>query len=236
MPQTAMHPASKVTPPRACPPSLRPLQRAFTLIEMMVVIALMAIILMLAAPSMNEMIGMQRLRAINDQLVTDMQFLRGEAVSRNQYMGFIARNESGEPMSCYTIFSSQANPLVSANVDPTQCNCTNAIGSACAGTQRELRTVQIPRSFNIDLRFPPNQGGHMVTSPINGGIEIRPPNTALFSDLEFCVEVRRSPRGRLRTSVGPSGRTTQCSPDGSVTGVPQCPAYDAALKNCQAAS
>lgn len=216
--------------------AMRRAQRAFTLIEMMVVIALVGVILMLAAPSFNEMIGMQRLRAINDQLVTDMQFLRGEAVSRNQYMGFIARNEAGDSMSCYTIFSSIANPLVSTSVDPTQCNCTNGIGSACTGTQRELRTVQIPRNLSIELKFPPNQGGHMVASPINGGIEIRPPNTALFSDLEFCVEVRRSPRGRLRTGVSMGGRTSQCSPDGSVPGVPTCPAYDAALKNCQAAT
>lgn len=218
--------------------ALRPVQRAFTLIEMMVVMSLIAIILMLAAPSFNEMIGMQRLRAINDQLVTDMQFLRGEAVSRNQYMGFIARNEAGDSMSCYTIFSSIANPLVSSGIDPTQCNCTLGVGSACTspGTQRELRTVQIPRNLSIELRFPPNQGGHMVASPINGGIEIRPPNTALFSDLEFCVEVRRSPRGRLRTGVSMGGRTSQCSPDGSVPGVPTCPAYDATLKNCQAAT
>lgn len=217
----------------------RPLRRAFTLIEMMVVVALIGIIVLLAAPNMNEMIGMQRLRAINDQLVTDMQFLRGEAVSRNQYVGIIARSQPAETMSCYTIFASKANPLVSSSIDPTQCNCTNAVGAACPGvgnTQSELRTVQIPRSFNIDLRFPPNQGGHMVASPINGGIEIRPPNTALFSDLEFCVEVRRTPRGRLRTSVSMGGRTSQCSPDGSVPGVPTCPAYDATLKNCQAAS
>lgn len=216
-------------------PAQRRVQRAFTLIELMVVIALVGVILMLAAPSFTEMIGMQRLRSINDQLVTDMQFLRGEAVSRNQYMGFIARSEAAETVSCYTIFSSIANPLVSTSIDPTQCNCSNGVGSACTGTQRELRTVQIPRSFNIELRFPPNQGGHMVASPINGGIEIRPPNSALFSDLEFCVEVRRSPRGRLRTSVSMGGRTSQCSPDGSVPGVPLCPAYDATLKNCQAA-
>ncbi|MBL8287913.1 MAG: prepilin-type N-terminal cleavage/methylation domain-containing protein [Rubrivivax sp.] len=213
----------------------RPLHRAFTLIELMVVIALIGVILVLAAPSFNDMIGMQRLRAINDQLVTDMQYMRGEAVSRNQYMGFIARSVPAETMSCYTIFSS-STPLVSTSIDPTQCNCTNAIGAACTAPQRELRTAQIPRGFNIDLRFPPNQGGHMVASPINGGIEIRPPNSALFSDLEFCVEVRRSPRGRLRTSVSMGGRTSQCSPDGSVPGVPTCPPYDAALKNCQAAT
>jgi len=211
------------------------LQRAFTLIEMMVVIALMAIILMLAAPSMTEMIGMQRLRAINDQLVTDVQFMRGEANSRNQYMGLVLRNEAADSMSCYTIFSSIADPLRSSALDRSACNCTNAVGSACGGTQRELRTVQIPRSFSIELRFPPDQGVFAVASPVHGGIEIAAPNTATFTDIEFCVEVRRSPRGRLRTTIGPSGKTSQCSPDGSVPGVPTCPAYSAALKNCQAA-
>ncbi|MBL8348570.1 MAG: prepilin-type N-terminal cleavage/methylation domain-containing protein [Rubrivivax sp.] len=212
------------------------MRRAFTLIEMMVVVALIGIILMLAAPSFNEMIGMQRLRAINDQLVTDMQFLRGEAVSRNQYMGFVVRNVSAEPLSCYTLFSAIAEPLRPTSLDYTACNCSNAVGSACTGTQRELRTVQIPRSLNIELRYPADQGVFLVASPINGGIQIAAPNTAVFQDLEFCVEVRRSPRGRLRTSVSMGGRTSQCSPDGSVPGVPTCPAYDAALKNCQAAS
>ncbi len=214
----------------------RPLRRAFTLVELMVVIALVGIILALAAPSFNDMIGMQRLRAINDQLVTDVQYLRGEANSRNQYMGLVVRNVGGESMSCYTIFSSSTDPLRPTALDPTACNCTNAVGAACGPTQRELRTVQIPRSLNIELRFPPDQGTFAVASPIHGGIEIAAPNTAVFADLEFCVEVRRSPRGRLRTTIGPSGKTSQCSPDSSVPGVPACPAYDAALKNCQAAT
>lgn len=216
--------------------ALRPVRRAFTLIEMMVVITLLAIIAVLAAPSFTEMIGMQRLRGISDQLVTDIQFLRGEAVSRNQFMGFVARSVSAEPVACYTIFSSRTNPLDPDSVVASDCNCANGVGSACTSTQRELRTVQIPRNLSIDLRFPPNQGGHMIASPINGGISIKPPNSALFTDLEFCVEVRRTPRGRLRTSISPGGRTSQCSPDGSVPGVPVCPAYDATLKNCQAAT
>lgn len=214
--------------------AMRRAQRAFTLIEMMVVIALVGVILMLAAPSFNEMIGMQRLRAINDQLVTDIQFMRGEAVSRNQFMGFVARNVSAEAVSCYTIFSAISDPLRPTALVSSDCNCSNGVGSACTGSQRELRTVQIPRNLSIDLRFPADQGVVMVISPINGGMSITEPNTALFTDLEFCVEVRRSPRGRLRTSISPGGRTSQCSPDGSVPGVPLCPPYDAGLKNCQA--
>lgn len=219
--------------PRSVP---RLAQRAFTLIELMVVIALVTIILLLAAPNMTEMIGMQRLRAINDQLATDFQFLRSEAVSRNQYMGFLTRNQSAEPMSCYVIFSSSTDPLDVTTLDRTQCNCTNAVGSACTGSQRELRTVQIPRSLSIELRFPTDQSDLIVASPINGGMQIMPATTLTTQGYEFCVEVRRTPRGRLRTGIGMSGRTTVCSPDGSVPGVPVCPAYDASVRNCKATS
>ena len=43
----------------------RPLRRAFTLIELIVVLGLVSVILLLAAPQMTEMIGMQRSGCIN---------------------------------------------------------------------------------------------------------------------------------------------------------------------------
>ncbi|MFO1266672.1 MAG: GspH/FimT family pseudopilin [Rubrivivax sp.] len=212
------------------------LRRAFTLIEMMVVIALAGVILLLAAPSFTEMIGMQRLRAINDQLATDFQYMRTEAVSRNQFMGMVTRNQAAESMSCYVMFSSSTDPLDITGLDRTQCNCTNAVGSACSGTQRELRTVQVPRSLSIELRFPTDQSNLLVASPVNGGMRIMPSTTLATQGYEFCIEVRRTPRGRLRTGIGLSGRTSVCSPDGSVPGVPVCAAYDASIRNCRAAS
>lgn len=228
---------SLVTSGREMRPSRPRIKRAFTLIELMVVVAIMGILALLVAPGMSEMIGMQRLRAINDQLVTDMQALRAESVSRNQIMGFLARNQAGESMTCYSIISGTSNTLSLPNIggiDKDQCNCTNAVGSVCAGTQRELRTVQLPRDSNIQFMFHPDQRGFVVMSPVAGEIVIADPNTAVFQDVEFCVEVRRSPRGRLRTTLGAAGRVSQCSPDGSVPGVPVCPTYDANLGNCKA--
>lgn len=217
--------------------ALRPVQRAFTLIEMMVVMSLVAIILMLAAPSFNEMIGMQRLRAISDQLVTDVQALRGEAVSRNVVMGLLARNVTGEPMTCYSLISGSSNSvsvIPPGGINKDQCNCTNPVGAACTGTtQSELRTVQVPRDTNIQFMFHPAQRGFVVISPVAGEIVVADPDTAIFTDVEFCIEVRRSPRGKLRTTLGAAGRVSQCSPDGSVPGVALCPAYDAALRNCR---
>ncbi|MBL8342442.1 MAG: prepilin-type N-terminal cleavage/methylation domain-containing protein [Rubrivivax sp.] len=225
------------TPPLRPARSARALRRAFTLVEMMIVVSIIGIIALLVAPNMAEMIGMQRLRSINDQLITDMQALRSESVSRNQIMGFLARNTAGEPMTCYSIISGTSNTLSLPNIggiDKDQCNCTNAVGSVCTGTQRELRTVQLPRDSNIQFTFHPDQRGFVVLSPIASEIVIADPNTAVFQDVEFCVEVRRTPRGRLRTTLGAAGRVSQCSPDGSVPGVALCPAYDVNLGNCKA--
>ena len=59
-------------------------QRGFTLIELMVVVAVLGTLVMLVAPSFRDMILMQRLRGINAQVTTDMQFARSEAVSRGR--------------------------------------------------------------------------------------------------------------------------------------------------------
>lgn len=212
----------------------RPAQRAFTLIEMMIVIALVGIITLLVAPNMTEMIGMQRLRAINDQLLTDLHYMRGEAVSRNQFMGLVVRNEAAEPVTCYAIISNANAPLQPIGLVHTQCDCKKPIGSVCTAPHRELRTVQLPRSGNITLHYVPEQGPFVIASPVTGGSIVTPPDTSIAADLEYCIEVRRSPRGRLRSGINLSGRTSSCSPDGSVPGVPTCPPYDpATLQNCQ---
>lgn len=220
------------TPLRA----VRAVRRALTLVELMVVVAIMGILALLVAPSMSEIIGMQRLRSVNDQLATDFQFMRSEAVARNQFVAFLPRNVSTETMSCYVIFMSTTDPLNPAAIDQTKCNCTSSIGSACVTGQRELRTVQIPRDMSLELRFPIAQRDVIIASPVNGGAMFHPSGTVSTDGNEYCVEVRRTPRGKLRTSIGRSGRTSVCSPDGSVPGVAVCPAYDATIKNCQATS
>ena len=147
-----------------------------------------------------------------------------------------ASTAAAEPLSCYVIFSSIANPLDINALDKSQCNCANGVGSACTGTQRELRTVVIPRDISIELRFPLLQRELIIANPISGGTSFEPSGTLSTDGYEYCVEVRRTPRGRLRTGIGRSGRTTVCSPDGSVPGVATCPAYSALTQNCRAAS
>lgn len=214
-------------------PPRRPLRRAtqaLTLLEVMIVIAVIGVLIALVAPSMREMIGMQRLRGIAAQAVTDVQFARSEALSRNQFVGFLVRNNAAESMSCYTLFASSIDPLNASSLDPSKCNCTANPGNACIGTQREVRIVQVPRSQDIQLRLPRFQEKWFAYNPVIGGISIVSSGAPI--DRDFCFEVTRRPRGRLRIDISLAGRPTVCSPDQSVPGFDVCPAPDPGVKNC----
>jgi prepilin-type N-terminal cleavage/methylation domain-containing protein len=207
-------------------------QRALTLPELMIVVVIVGIIVLLAAPSMSDMIGMQRLRGINDQLVTDIQYMRSEATSRSQFIGMAVRNQPGEAVSCYVIFSNPSDAMNMMAVQRSGCDCSKPVGTVCDNPQKELRTVQVPRDLSVQFLVRAGQPDTLRLSPITGGAEY-PADTFVNVKPEFCIEVRRTPRGRLRTGISPAGRPSVCSPDNSVIGVPACKAYDAALNNCQ---
>ncbi len=75
----------------------------FTMIELMVVVAVIAVLAMIAAPSLKDFMLVQRLKGVNAQLVTDMQFARSEAVARSSklWVNFGAN----ETMTCYTLYT-----------------------------------------------------------------------------------------------------------------------------------
>lgn len=65
----------------APPPTLRT-HGGFTLIELMVTVALMAVLLALAVPSFRDLLAAQRVRATAFSMVSDLVLARSEAVKR----------------------------------------------------------------------------------------------------------------------------------------------------------
>jgi len=185
-------------------------RRGFTLVELMVALAVLGILAIVAAPSFVAFIEMQRLRGVNHELLTDIQFVRSEALRRGERVGmrFGSGGSGAAAMDCYTIYRQRG----------VGCDCTRPPGQACF---YELRTVQVPRGGGVRLRPEAGMPAMFEIDPVHGGAVL------VWSDMvlavgEYRVEVSGTQRGRLRNTVGMSGRPSACTPDGSVSGVPLC--------------
>ncbi len=126
--------------------------RGFTFIELMISLAVLAVLATLAAPSLYDFILVQRLKGVHAQFVADMQFARSEALSRFERRSddpaqsvdvqvIVSPATSSATMSCYSIYTdTSANPR-------HKCDCTQPPGLRCpAATTQEIRTVQIPHT------------------------------------------------------------------------------------------
>lgn len=204
---------------------MRP-NRGLTLPELLVAFAVMAILIAVAAPSFRGMIEVQRLRSINAQLVTDLQFARSEAVTRGVPLRVVFRGSLANPPTCYVLFTSVGAPgdldLWASNKQ--RCNCLAGPGNACTGIAgtTEVRTVSIPTSGGVSVlvvgavpafAFDPATGG-LLTIPID---QVSKPM------LEFKIAAWLDASRNLYNILNQSGRPTVCSPNGTTLGERPCP-------------
>ena len=197
-------------PARAAAP-----QRAFTLIELMVVIAVVATLIMLVAPSFKRMIDTQRVRSVNAALVTDLQFARSEAASRNRRV-FLRFDNSGSAVTCYVVLE---------GASPSFCDCKRPPGTACTGPAdiKEIRTVHVDRALGLTVGIPTSSTQTtMGFDPATGRLLIAPLDVVQAAPGDFVIEVRNSSIGGLRTSVSPTGRPSVCTPSNEISGAPAC--------------
>jgi type IV fimbrial biogenesis protein FimT len=186
--------------------------RGFTLVELMVAIAVVAVLVTLAAPSFYDFILVQRLKGINAQLVTDMQFARSEAASRGVDVQVLFKTPAvAGSMSCYSLYVEAEPP----------CDCSQPPGLRCVPSTREIRTVQIPTSSGVKLSIPVDFPVGFAFMATTGGIGVDEIFLAIRSD-PIVVDVMIDTSRILRTSLGQSGRPTGCSPGGGVAGVATC--------------
>ncbi len=194
----------------------------FTLIEMMVVIGLVGVLIALAAPSMRGILEVRRLRAINSQLVTDLQFARSEAISRRSTVRLDFRESASE--TCYTISTSQSSAA------GFMCNCLNGPGQACPagsnadGTETaELRTVSIPRSLGTQLTFVRQEHRRFGFEPTLGGLVTTPIDLRPIPLPEAWIEPAIDSRRKYRIQLIQTGRPLMCTPAGSTMDAAACP-------------
>jgi type IV fimbrial biogenesis protein FimT len=197
--------------------------RGITLIELMVALAVLGVLLMLAAPTMRDFISTQRHKAVHAEMASDLQFARGEAVARADWL-FLQFGKRANGSTCYTLFTCTAATAGANNPVGCECDCA---ALPCAGATQELRTVVVdiardltvqpvaPGAMSVRLRFDPRTGGlRVIGSNVAGA--------ALPTD-DIDIETLETHRSRaLRARVSGAGRVSLCAPGGVVSGYDPC--------------
>lgn len=191
-------------------------RRGFTLVELVIGILIAGILLTIGVPMMQDYILMQRLKGINAQIVTDLQYARGEAAARNEYvhMRFLAN----DAISCYVIYTTSTDEATRA----ARCDCRTSSESVCAVGANAIRTQRMPAGDGVRTRTPAEQVTVFAFDHVSGGIR------SVASDFfgtpisPFVVEAYIDNTRVLRNTVGESGRVAVCAPSSTAVGAVAC--------------
>jgi len=113
--------------------------RGFSLIEAMVVVAVIAVVATTAVPSLLDFIDGRRLDAAA-ALAADVQFVRTEAVARNQPIRISFHDAPGG--TCWVVHTGLA----------AQCSCGDAAPAVCSGGAVEIKTVVLAAADRVSVR------------------------------------------------------------------------------------
>lgn len=176
-----------------------PAAKGLTLVEMLITVAVLAIILTSAVPSWRAFIARRHLDGASAQLQADLHFLRSSSVALNQ--GLRIRVYSSSAGSCYLVHNGSEN----------QCSCTFPAGaepSASCTAGVELLRSQVWATGPVKVQANVTS---MYVDPRHG----------TFSPAG-SIELQAGDGPVLRHVVSILGRVKLCAPGAVVTGVPAC--------------
>jgi len=191
--------------------AIRP-RRGVTLVELLVVLVVLGVLLSLALPSLADLLNRRRVQMLADQLTTDFAYARSESGIALESVSLRFLNDASQ--SCYSL-------LYFGTVGG--CDCTRGAGNACINVIgpgytnfKEIRTTQVLRTSGVTLET-------------SGRWDPRFPNRVRFlypqmthTVPDFAVTVIGDRGFTLKVQLNAMGRASQCTPDGSMPGVPAC--------------
>lgn len=182
--------------PDVPPPSPPRAARGYTLIELMVVLALIALALSIAVPGWSAVHERQRLRGAAAELASDLQWMRSQALARNEALR----------LSLYQVDNGSCTVVHTGN--RTDCRCERSGAAICDAGAEALKTShwltreKISVQANIaSMAFDPAQG----TVTPTGSIRI--------------VDSRGL---GITHVVNILGRIRSCSPSAAISGFQAC--------------
>lgn len=177
--------------------SLRPgVHRGFTLIEIAVVLALSALTLSIAVPGSSAIHERQRLRGAAAELASDLQWMRSQALARNESMRLSLYQVDGG--SCTVVHTGNRN----------DCRCESQGVAICEGSAQALKTSHWQTREKISVQ---SNIASMAFDPAQGTV------TPTGS-----IRVVDSRGGGITHVVNILGRIRSCSPSAAISGFQAC--------------
>lgn len=173
--------------------------RGFTLLELMVSIAMVAILVTVALPSYSSLRQEQLVKAATQAIYTDMMLLKSESIKRNQGLSLIIFN-SGQSNWCYRI-------AIDGAATCTSCSTTcSTLEGRKGGDATEFPGIALTASYSESA----SKVRPVAFSPRRGSL---PAGNIQLTANVYSMQVVTNNLGRVRS----------CAPTGSkVGGVPAC--------------
>ncbi len=171
-------------------------QRGISLVEACAVMAVTATLAATAAPAMQEMIDTRRLDGAATQLATDIQFVRGVAVARNQPVRLSAYSR-GEA-SCYVVHTGNSS----------DCDCLANSPAQCSGGAEPIKTVAFSAADRVALEA---NVASVLFDPLHG-------TSTPTGTLRLIGAQGRA----VHHVINVMGRVRSCSPNASMPGYRAC--------------
>jgi type IV fimbrial biogenesis protein FimT len=162
----------------------------------MVCVAVLAVLLTVAVPSMQGVLARRQLEGLSAQFVADLQFARSAAVARADKLRL--RVHALDGASCYLVHTGPANA----------CACTAGPATSCSGGAQVLRVVHLNADERLSVRA---NVGSMLIDPRQGTVS---PTGS--------IDITASDGSSLRHVVNILGRVRLCAPGAKVGDVPAC--------------
>ena len=182
--------------------------RGFTLVEVLVGVAILGVILAVAAPSLSEFLERRRVIAAANEVAGVINFARSQPNVIGDKVTVHLEKDDSEKISCVAVVTFSGSD-----------NCLCYETPVCTGAASVvLRSFQLPNDRGVSFEANALSWGTNLANTLTLS---RSQATMDATDVEITVTGRRS-GAQLRLEINNLGRVRLCSPNSSINGYGTC--------------
>lgn len=174
-----------------------PRQAGHSLLELLLCACILAILLASTLPGLNQFVQRQRLQAVAQSVMVDLQQARAEAVRGHDSVQFAFGQPTGG--SCYVIHTGAIG----------DCRCEANGQAVCTGTANVIKIAWLPASRSVSLR----------ANVRNLSFHARQGSVTSTGSIDLAVD--RSGEA-IRHVISIAGRVRSCAPQAAIAGLKPC--------------